>query len=88
MLITKWDRCRLSAKTAKEKSAFNVWDNFMDDVLPTLKDALARRWSWCRNQKCKYITVRIDMRDGKCLISDRDGNRINPEDLMNQGEKD
>ena len=33
-------------------------------------------WSWARNMQCKYIDLRIDMRDGHCILKDRDGNEI------------
>lgn len=39
-------------------------------------------WTWARNTKCKYIDVRIDMRDGDCIIKDRDGNIITLEQLQ------
>ena len=36
------------------------------------------------NTKCKYINLRIDMRDGHCLIFDKDNNPIELEDLLFQ----
>lgn len=65
-------------------SKFNVWDRFMEDVLPVLEAASKRKWTWYRNDRCKYIEVRIDMRDGSCIIKDRHGNRITPEELARQ----
>jgi hypothetical protein len=41
-------------------------------------------WEWFRNSQCKYIKVWIDMRDGRCVIFDRDGNRLTLEDLKRQ----
>jgi hypothetical protein len=43
-----------------------------------------RKWSWTKNSKCKYINVRIDMRDGMCILEDRDGNQISIEKLEHQ----
>jgi len=65
------------------EDAARPWDN-LRDVLPVLKDASAGRWSWTENTACKYVELRIDMRDGGCIIRDRNGNRITPEQLANQ----
>lgn len=69
--------------TVKEKTERNIWDH-LSDVLPTLKAASRGEWSWGRNGQCKYVELRIDMRSGHCIIRDRDGKRINPEDLAYQ----
>lgn len=82
--LDNWETGRRTAKTVEEKNAFNVWDNLKRDVLPILKASLAGKWFWYRNQNCKYINVRIDMRTGQCIISDNNNERINPEDLRNQ----
>lgn len=41
-------------------------------------------WMWIKNMRCKYISLRIDMRDGTFIILDRDGNRISFDDLKRQ----
>jgi hypothetical protein len=69
--------------TLEQKIAGNVWDH-IDDVLPVLEAARTGRWSWLENSMCKYIELRIDMRDGGCVIKDRDGKRIEPEQLRHQ----
>lgn len=69
--------------TVEEKSEQNIWDH-LGDALPTLKAASRGEWSWGRNSQCKYIELRIDMRTGHCIIRDREGKRINPEDLAYQ----
>lgn len=56
------------------------WDKF-DDVVSIVRAAVAKKWQWTKNFRCKYITVRIDMRDGGCIIMDRDGERITPNQL-------
>jgi hypothetical protein len=66
-----------------DKIANNVWDH-VADVMPTLKAASKGEWTWFNNWPCKYIELRIDMRDGGCLIRDREGNRIDPETLRHQ----
>lgn len=41
-------------------------------------------WSWVRNSKCKYVSLRFDMRDGAFVIQDKEGNRVYLEDLQYQ----
>ena len=54
------------------------------DVVAKATNKNDRQWEWLANSKCKYISVRIDMRDGACVIKDRDGNSINLEELEYQ----
>lgn len=72
-----------SPLTVQQKQAANVWDH-VDDALAVIEMARAGKWVWMENSRCKYIDLRIDMRDGGCLIRDAKGNRINPEDLRKQ----
>jgi hypothetical protein len=81
--MTEWLQGRKDAKTVEEKIRFNVWDN-VADVLPVLESAKAGKWKWVYNSNCKYIELRVDMRDGGCIITNREGVRINPEDLAYQ----
>lgn len=69
--------------TLKQKQAANVWDH-IDDALAVIELARAGKWSPYENMQCKYIELRIDMRDGGCLIRDKDGNRIDVADLRKQ----
>ena len=70
---------------------FRPWDS-IDDVIPVVKASMSkelpRKWSWVANSRCKYIELRIDMRDGGCIIKDRKGNRISPAELNYQYGKD
>lgn len=59
------------------------WD-CVDDVLAVLELARKGEWEWFGNSKCKYIELRIDMRDGYCILRDREGNRISPDELRRQ----
>lgn len=69
--------------TLQQKIDANIWDS-LADVLPVLKAASKGDWSWMNNGRCKYIELRIDMRDGGCIVRDRDGNRIDIETLKHQ----
>jgi hypothetical protein len=61
----------------------NQWHHF-NDVVPVLKAAQAGEWHWFENTRCKYIELRIDMRDLGCIIKDREGQRITPVLLASQ----
>jgi len=41
-------------------------------------------WMWPRNVRCKYIELRIDTRDGHCIIKDREGKVITLQELQRQ----
>lgn len=53
----------------------------LSEVLAILNDP---RWTWVRNARCKYVDLRVDTRDMKCLIRDRDGLVITLHDLSRQ----
>lgn len=42
------------------------------------------KWRWSRNTRCKYVDVRIDMRDGKCVLTDRHGKDLTIDELKEQ----
>jgi hypothetical protein len=64
----------------------NKW-HFVDDIVPVLKAARAGEWHWYENSRCKYIELRIDMRDLGCIIRDREKVRISPATLAYQYSK-
>jgi hypothetical protein len=43
-----------------------------------------RRWTWARNSRCKYVTLKIDTRTGAFEILDRDNRQITLEELEHQ----
>lgn len=46
-------------------------------------------WTWAKNNRCKYINIRIDMRDGGFVLLNRDGERISLKQLQWQyGDKE
>ena len=53
-------------------------------VIEVVEKAKNRKWNWGFNSRCKYINIRIDMRDGHCLLFDRDDNPITLDDLNYQ----
>ena len=48
------------------------------------KDPDLKKWFWYKNSKCKYIDLRIDMRDGAFTLRDREGDLISIEQLEQQ----
>ena len=76
-------RDRNSQIPFEEKKKANIWDS-IEDVVDVIMMSRKREWSWARNHKCKYIDVRIDMRDGGCIIINDKGERIDPKDLRYQ----
>jgi len=65
----------------------NVWDK-IEDFANVYKKMRNGDWSWIYNSKCKYVELRVDMRNGGCIISDRSGTRIDPKDLEYQFNKE
>lgn len=45
-------------------------------------------WRWSMNPECKYIDIRIDMRDGGHVLTNRSGNRISIEGIRWQYDKE
>lgn len=62
------------------------WVNF-DEVVGVINRMRQGLWMWVWNTRCKYIELRIDMRDGHCIIRDKDGKRITVEQLQYQLER-
>lgn len=63
----------------------NEWESSgtFDSLINTIKELLSasNKWSWLGNNRCKYIEIRIDMRDGGFVLLDRDGSRISFDQL-------
>ena len=61
----------------------NTWDHLNDflNVYNLMKEG---QWKWGKNWACKYVELRIDMRDGGCIIRNGEGIRIDPKDLEYQ----
>ena len=84
----------------KSRHENNVWDENLDQVIAFIKAATApdsekfdengrykpdaNRWSWARNMDCKYVNIRIDMRDGGFILIDSKGKRISLDALKFQ----
>ena len=71
---------------AQKRSKMTEWIPIEDvlNVIEKSKDKKSADWTWVMNSKCKYISLRIDMRDGHCLILDRHDNPITLEQLQYQ----
>ena len=65
---------------------FKDWEpleQVVAQVQKTIDDMKAGKWSWAKNWACKYVDIRIDMRDGHAIICNRNG-RISLEGLNYQ----
>lgn len=69
----------------KEDIENNEWEDSkdLDKVVDFVKkvsknefNPMSSDWTWIRNSRCKYISIKIDMRDGAFIITDRSGKRI------------
>lgn len=83
----EWMEGRKNAETLMDRDRYNVWDK-IEHFLSILKKMKNKEWSWHRNMDCKYVTIRVDMRTGHCIISDKEGNRISPAQLAWQYSQD
>lgn len=71
----------------KEKIETNTWDH-LDAFLKVYKQMKEGKWTWVKNMDCKYVELRVDMRDGGCILMNRRGKRIDPKDLEYQYRSD
>lgn len=71
------------SEDVQKKIQSNTWDHF-GSILPTLKAISRGDWYWGANSRCKYIEIRLDTRDGGCLLFDRERVRISPEQFAHQ----
>jgi hypothetical protein len=76
----------------QDKIDSNSWDKNLGDVFSFIKWATRpdseifdekgqykpgeTDWSWAKNMNCKYLNVRIDMRDGGFVLKNDKGQRI------------
>jgi hypothetical protein len=67
----------------KEMVEANRWHEDLEQAITTIRGLLNAwpKWSWVKNTSCKYIQIKIDMRDGGYVLLDRDGNRISFDQL-------
>lgn len=76
-----------SNASLEEKEKMNIWDS-VDQFIDVLNKMRAGVWKWYKNTTCKYVNLTVDMRDGGCLIFDKDGKRIDPKQLRWQYTKE
>jgi hypothetical protein len=75
-------------KEYKAKIEANNWHEHLelDALIAAIKHRVGSKphWHWVRNPDCKYIDIRIDMRDGGWVLLNRDRERISPDQLKHQ----
>lgn len=72
------------AKIARNSWEQSVFDNIIPAIQETLDKVKKREWSWSRNMSCKYVDIRIDMRDGGAIMYSGGGGRISTDQLRYQ----
>lgn len=77
------ERQSLPPSDDKPVDLTNRWDS-IQDFITVLQAARSGQWHWPMNTRCKYVELRVDMRDGGCIIKDREGKRITPAELAYQ----
>jgi hypothetical protein len=62
----------------ESRIASNSWETNLDETVNCIKELTSEDsdWTWAYNWTCKYICLRIDMRDGGFLILNDNGERI------------
>ena len=61
----------------KLKLKENIWEDQLGDTVTELQKLFqGPHWSWVRNMSCKYVEIKIDMRDGGFILKDQHGKRI------------
>jgi hypothetical protein len=56
----------------------------IEALLQVVEASRINEWNWTKNSPCKYLELRIDMRNGLCLIKDRTGKVLTIEEVMKQ----
>lgn len=71
------------AKKLALKKDWEPCGPIFDALKQTIEDSKNFKWHWAYTfeSECKYIDIRIDMRDGHCLLFNRDHEQIDLEDI-------
>jgi hypothetical protein len=56
------------AKEAEQHRINNHWYPFKE-LVQAFREMQFNKWKWTRNQNCKYVNIRFDMRDMGCIVS-------------------
>lgn len=73
--------CKPQDPAFVEKVSHNIWHDRseLDQFIDTIKKQSVEddyEWSWAYNHSCKYVDIRVDMRDGGFIVMDKEGRRI------------
>lgn len=74
----------------QSKVSDNEWESpseLLDNLKRIIKCIENKDWHWGRNMDCKYINIRIDMRDGGHIIVNQRGKRCSVESVEYQYDK-
>lgn len=68
----------IESQEFQSKVSDNEWESpesLVDNLKRIIKCIESKEWQWGRNMDCKYVNVRIDMRDGGHVIVNQRGKR-------------
>ena len=74
------------SSTTQTPPAWHPFVAVFSAVGKVIADAREGKWFWFRhpNVHLKYINIRIDMRDGNCIVTDNTGQVISIDELFQQ----
>lgn len=68
----------------KSGPEFNVWNKDVARFARIIQESGA---FWCEDWPLKYLNIWVDTRCGSFILKDRDGNKIDPERVLEAIEK-
>lgn len=73
----------------EDKIQRNSWHNAgVEELFSLVKEVVQKSknhdWLWICNSECKYVEIRVDMRNGGAVLCNRRGLRISPDQLKYQ----
>ena len=70
---------RVTSTWPRRGPHFNVWYKEADEFLRRLKE---QPLTWLKNGQLKYLNMLIDTRTNTFTVTDRDGARLDPDEVM------
>jgi hypothetical protein len=75
---------QIEANEWEKKSDLDRIISLVKNLSGETKFSMNDDWCWVKNNRCKYVSLRIDMRDGAFVLLDRHNERITIEELEKQ----
>lgn len=84
--ITELEKLRSVEPSERDLKRFhqNSWDKLKDVGEAVVEAINDKEWTWIKNWNCKYVSMRVDMRSGHCVLVNKEGKRISIDQLKYQ----